>query len=188
MEPKAKYGEAVILSAPYYATLHTGYATEPPTRSSTMNNITTFLLDDHRHCDDLFAAVEQAVTATDWARAATAFASLHSAMEQHFSAEESILFPAFEAKTGMTRGPTEVMRVEHGQMRELLGAALQSLQDKDADDYAGNAETLLIMMQQHNMKEEHVLYPMCDEHLAEQCGALLQSIGSQLSQAVGHRA
>ncbi len=152
-----------------------------------MNDITTYLLDDHRHCDDLFAAVEQAVTALDWPRAGTAFANLHSAMEQHFVAEEAILFPAFEAKTGMTRGPTEVMRVEHDQMRELLSAALQSLQDKDADDYAGNAETLLIMMQQHNMKEEHVLYPMCDDHLAEQSSALLHSMGQTLSQAVGYR-
>ena len=153
-----------------------------------MTSITTFMLDDHRHCDDLFAAVEQAVTKQDWGRAASAFASLHSAMEQHFVAEEAILFPAFEAKTGMARGPTEVMRGEHTQMRELLSAALQSLEDKDADDYAGNAETLLIMMQQHNMKEEHVLYPMCDDHLADQCSTLLQSMGSQISQAVGYRA
>ena len=153
-----------------------------------MNSIKTFLLDDHRHCDDLFAAVEQAVAAADWARAASAFASLHSAMEQHFVAEEAILFPAFEQKTGMSRGPTEVMRVEHDQMRELLNAALQALQAADADDYAGNAETLLIMMQQHNMKEEHVLYPMCDEHLADQMDALLQGMGRQLSQAVGYRA
>ncbi len=153
-----------------------------------MNSIKTFLLDDHRHCDDLFAAVEQAVAAADWARATSAFAALHSAMEQHFVAEEVILFPAFEAKTGMSRGPTEVMRVEHDQMRELLTAAAQALQARDADDYAGNAETLLIMMQQHNMKEEHVLYPMCDEHLADQSGALLQSMGAQLKQTVGYRA
>ncbi len=153
-----------------------------------MTTIKTFLLDDHRHCDDLFAAVEQALARLDWERAATAFASLHSAMEQHFVAEETILFPAFEAKTGMSRGPTEVMRVEHAQMRELLAAAQQSLQARDADDYAGNAETLLIMMQQHNMKEEHVLYPMCDDHLADQSGALLQRMGNQLKQAVGYHA
>ena len=109
-------------------------------------------------------------------------------MEQHFVAEEAILFPAFEAKTGMTRGPTEVMRVEHAQMRELLSAALQSLHDKDSDDYAGNAETLLIMVQQHNMKEEHVLYPMCDEHLKDQADALLRSIGQTLQQAHGYHA
>ena len=145
-----------------------------------MNSIKTFLLDDHRHCDDLFAAVEQAVAAADWARAASAFASLHSAMEQHFVAEEAILFPAFEQKTGMSRGPTEVMRVEHDQMRELLNAALQALQAADADDYAGNAETLHIMMQQHNMKEENILYPMCDQAL----GAQVQTLGARIGQTL----
>ncbi len=153
-----------------------------------MNSIKTFLLDDHRHCDDLFADVEKALALPDWGRAASAFASLNSAMEQHFMAEETILFPAFEAKTGMSRGPTEVMRVEHVQMRALLAAAGQSLRDKDAEDYAGNTETLLIMMQQHNMKEEHVLYPMCDDHLADQSDTLLHSMGQTLSQAVGYRA
>jgi tRNA 2-thiouridine synthesizing protein A len=48
-----------------------------------------------------------------------------------------------------------------------------ALDARDGDDYAGNAETLLIMMQQHNVKEENVLYPMCDQHLADQLDALL---------------
>ena len=146
-----------------------------------MNSIKTFLLDDHRHCDDLFADVEKAVALPDWGRAASAFASLNSAMEQHFMAEETILFPAFEAKTGMSRGPTEVMRVEHVQMRALLAAAGQSLRDKDAEDYAGNTETLLIMMQQHNMKEENILYPMCDRAL----GAQVEQLAAELSTRLG---
>jgi hemerythrin-like domain-containing protein len=73
-------------------------------------------------------------------------------------------------------GPTQVMRGEHVQMRELMDAARDALLAKDADDYSGNAETLLIMMQQHNMKEENVLYPMCDQHLVDQVDVLLPQI------------
>lgn len=51
------------------------------------------------------------------------------------------------------------MRGEHDQMRELLVAAKFALDARDEDDYSGTAETLLIMMQQHNMKEENILYP-----------------------------
>jgi iron-sulfur cluster repair protein YtfE (RIC family) len=101
-------------------------------------------------------------------------------MQNHFAAEEDVLFPAFEVKTGMTMGPTQVMRDEHAQMNDLMMAAYQSLLAKDADDYSGNTETLLIMMQQHNMKEEHVLYPMCDEHLAHQVAVLLPQLRQQL--------
>jgi hypothetical protein len=50
-------------------------------------------------------------------------------------------------------------------MRELLAQMKAGLDDRDDDGFSGNAETLLIMMQQHNMKEENILYPMCDNAL-----------------------
>ena len=135
---------------------------------------------DHRRCDDIFAEVEQAVEAQEWDRASAAFSSFAKAMRLHFAAEEELLFPAFEAKSGMTMGPTQVMRGEHDQMRELIAAAQDALSAKDADDYSGNADTLLIMMQQHNMKEENVLYPMCDDHLIDQVDALLPQLHLKL--------
>ena len=131
---------------------------------------------DHRHCDELFAAVESAVNAGQWAVATEAFASYRKAMLAHFDAEEKVLFPVFEERTGMRMGPTQVMRNEHAQMRELIEAAGAGVAEKDAEEYSGYAETLLIMMQQHNMKEENVLYPMCDEHLADRMGTLIPSI------------
>ena len=45
------------------------------------------------------------------------------------------------------------------------------------------SDTLLIMIQQHNMKEENVLYPMCDQHLTDDASSLLERIGSALHQA-----
>lgn len=82
----------------------------------------------------------------------------------------------------MYRGPTQVMRGEHVQMRQLLAAAETALAKRDADDYMGNAETLLIMMQQHNVKEENVLYPMCDQHLADQLENLLPELRAQVDE------
>ena len=145
-----------------------------------MGSIRELLAADHRRCDDLFAATERFVAAAAWADADVAFGRLQRAMQDHFDAEEAILFPAFEAETGMRMGPTQVMRDEHGQMRELLAAAKAALDERNADDYSGNAETLLIMMQQHNMKEENILYPMSDQHLASQLDALLPLLQSRI--------
>jgi DUF438 domain-containing protein len=142
------------------------------------------MADDHRRCDDIFVEVEALVTAQDWDRAGARFADFRQSVLQHFAAEESLLFPAFEEKTGMHMGPTQVMRGEHIQMRELLDAALAALTAKDADDYSGNAETLLIMMQQHNMKEENVLYPMCDQHLLDYLDVLLPQLQEKIQQKV----
>ena len=86
-------------------------------------------------------------------------------MTAHFEAEEGVLFPAFEAATGMGHGPTEMMRHEHEQMRTLLAQLESACDAHDGDGYSGIAETLLMLMQQHNMKEENILYPMCDRVL-----------------------
>lgn len=145
-----------------------------------METIRDLLTNDHRQCDDLFAVVEQAVAQGEWEKADAAFARFCAAMNRHFDLEEETLFPQFEAQTGMTMGPTQVMRGEHRQMRELLAAAEVSLEARDADDYSGYAETLLIMAQQHNMKEENILYPMCDQHLSSSLDRLLPQLKSGL--------
>ncbi len=148
-----------------------------------MTTIRTFMTDDHRHCDDLFAETEQAMGAGNAQAAMAAFDHFQLATLAHFDCEEKTLFPTFEAKTGMTMGPTQVMRMEHAQMRTLLAEAKDALQAGNKDDYLGVAETLLIMMQQHNMKEENVLYPMCDQHLAAETPELLARLETELAEA-----
>lgn len=148
-----------------------------------MITIRSLMTDDHRHCDDLFAAAEKAVGNKTVPAAVAAFRLFQAAMLAHFAAEEATLFPAFEAKTGMNTGPTQVMRLEHRQMRSLLEAAGEALQAGLLDDYLGQAEALLIMMQQHNMKEENVLYPMCDQQLVAEQPVMLERLGSELALA-----
>lgn len=137
---------------------------------------TQILPDHHRHCDDLFVAAEEAVQRGDWTAAASAFERLRDQMNAHFSAEEELLFPAFEAATGNSSGPTRVMRLEHEQMRPLLAQLEAACAAHDGEGYAGAAETLLILMQQHNMKEENILYPMCDQAL----GAEAERLGAEM--------
>lgn len=141
-----------------------------------MTPIQQFMTEDHRRCDDIFVQVERHIQAQQWEPAQQAFAAFRHSLLQHFEAEETLLFPAFEAKTGMTQGPTQVMRGEHVEMRDLLQAAGDALTAKDGANYSGEAETLLIMMQQHNVKEEHMLYPMCDQRLHDEADALVSRL------------
>ncbi len=130
----------------------------------------------HKHCDDLFVAAEESVQRGDWMAAAPAFARFHDQMRAHFEAEENLLFPAFEAATGMSAGPTQMMRHEHEQMRSMLSQLAEACAAHDGEGYAGAAETLLMLMQQHNMKEENILYPMCDQAL----GAEAERVGAKM--------
>ena len=138
----------------------------------------------HRHCDDLFAAAEESAQRGDWAAAAPAFARFNDQMKAHFEAEEGLLFPAFEAATGMSAGPTQMMRHEHEQMRSLLSQLDAACAARDGEGYAGIAETLLMLMQQHNMKEENILYPMCDQALGAEAERIAAEMGALLEQ--GH--
>lgn len=131
-----------------------------------MTTISQFLAPDHKHCDELFAKAEDAASAGDWQHAASAFAAFKAALQHHFAMEEEVMFPAFEARTGMTQGPTAVMRSEHRQMNVLLDQMADTLACKNRDGFLGDADTLLILMQQHNVKEEQVLYQMADRMLA----------------------
>ncbi len=139
-------------------------------------SIQAFMASDHRFCDTYYAQAQGAAARAQWEQATSAFERFQSLVHQHFCAEEHVLFPAFEEATGMTQGPTQVMRDEHVQLRALMQAALEGLRTRDADEFSGHAETLFLMLQQHNAKEENVLYPMCDQRL----GAHADPVGEQL--------
>lgn len=131
-----------------------------------MSDIATYLGKDHVHCDRLFADAENAVAEAAWGAADTAFLAFRAATLRHFAREEDVLFPAFEARTGMSGGPTQVMRMEHQQMRDTLDGMAEALRGRNGDGYLGLSETLLMLMRQHNIKEERILYPMADNALA----------------------
>jgi len=134
-----------------------------------------YLTDDHRDCDDQFARAEAAASDGDVAAARVAFAEFEANLAHHLEMEEGVLFPEFEQATGMHGvGPTAVMRMEHEQMRGLLAQMQGALASADLDTFLGAGETLNVLIQQHNMKEEHMLYPMAEQALAASAERLLE--------------
>ncbi len=135
----------------------------------------------HQACDADWAAAEEHALRGRWVEAAPALQRFLGEMAKHLSAEEAVLFPAFEEATGMTGGPTTVMRFEHDQLRELFGQLEQALKARDAERFAGAGETMLVLLQQHNLKEERMLYPACDQALGRSAavvGQLEQRLGA----------
>jgi len=141
-----------------------------------MQLISDYMNKDHKHCDAAFARAEDMAAAGDWTGLARDGGTFLREMERHIGLEEELLFPAFEEKTGMTSGPTETMRTEHEQMRGMFAQMRAAIEAKDAEQYLGNAETLLILLQQHNMKEESMMYPMLDQALGEDARSLLTQL------------
>jgi uncharacterized protein (DUF2249 family) len=130
-------------------------------------SLRTFLAEDHRRCDALYAEAEAAAQAGDSERTRNLSAAFSFGMHRHFTMEEEGFFTEFEARAGMQGGgPTEIMREEHAQMRGLLDRLDAAAAAADFKTLLSAGETLLILMEQHNVKEEQMLYVFADEVFA----------------------
>jgi iron-sulfur cluster repair protein YtfE (RIC family) len=138
-----------------------------------MATILDYLSSDHRACDDLFASVEAAVAQRDWEGARAQFDRFAAAMLHHLAREEQVLFPAFEACTANDMGPTRVMRMEHEQIRRLMQDLARTVADADHCRALGLSETLNLLLQHHNLKEEDLLFPMFDQMLDDERAGLI---------------
>jgi len=124
--------------------------------------ITSYMRNEHRACDDIFVQAEKEVIEGNFPQAIEKFEAFADETLRHFKKEEESLFPTFEGITGNTEGPTRVMKFEHEQVRGLMGKMAEALSNEDKDAYLSLAESMMILLQQHNMKEEQMLYAMCD--------------------------
>ena len=137
-------------------------------------SIAGFMTEDHRSCDGDLALVEQLVEAEKWAEALEVWQRFDATTRCHFQREEEFLFPAFEAAMGSTQGPTQVMRMEHEQVRAILPVLEASVREQDATRFLGMSDTLMVLIQQHNMKEEQILYPMSEQVIPDTEAVLAQ--------------
>jgi len=112
-----------------------------------------FFAQDHRDCDSKWAELEGLLDSGNSDATNQAWKEFDDSMRRHFAMEEDVLFPAFDARSGMGGGgPTAMMRMEHQQMRGLL-------------DQIGAA-----------MREEGMLYPMAQNMLAGEWAALAEQL------------
>jgi iron-sulfur cluster repair protein YtfE (RIC family) len=132
-----------------------------------MATITSFLTEDHRYADGQFAAVADAASQGAMQQAEQKLALFRTALESHMRIEEDVLFPAFELATGITSGPTAVMRHEHQQMLKALDDMREACVKADAKRFDSIATSFLHVLNSHSAKEETVLYPMCDRVLRD---------------------
>jgi len=140
-------------------------------------NLAEFFTQDHRQCDDRWVEVEAAAGKADTERVKQLWLAFDGALREHLRREEEVLFPAFEQATGMTNGgPTFVMRSEHEQMRGLLDQMGGAADAGDSQELVDLGDTLLMLIQQHNQKEEHMLYPMAEQALAANWPSLREKL------------
>lgn len=126
-------------------------------------SVSEYLQGDHHRLDAILQETQARVQAGDFKAAGAAFGEFKCGLNWHIDVEEQVLFPTFEASTGMSSGgPTVVMRHEHVLIRGAMDEASAGLAAADAGRFATAVSALLGVLGEHNMKEEQILYPMTD--------------------------
>ena len=138
--------------------------------------IKDFMTHKHRECDHFLAEAEDAVEKGEFDAALEKYLAFKNETLKHFDMEEEYLFPMFEQKTGMTQGPTQVMRMEHAQAKSLFEKMDEAYNAKDKDRIFGLGESMNILLQQHNAKEEQMLYTMMQQHLMNQNDEIVEKL------------
>lgn len=140
----------------------------------TKNRIGGFFEKDHDEIDELLAAVDCARLGEALRR----FAEFDRRLERHIVWEESLLFPAVvSAAPHLEHGPVAMMLMEHQGIRGSKAEAMRLLRDGDAVGARRAIGEMVEVLGPHNMKEERILYPACDELLAGPAAdALLASV------------
>jgi iron-sulfur cluster repair protein YtfE (RIC family) len=137
-----------------------------------MTAITDTFTEDHHRCDRLLAAAEASTGGSDWSAIGAAATALVTAMDRHFALEEEIVFPALAQVFFVAENPIEIMCSEHAQMRQLLAEIGEAVDARDKHALLGILETLHFLVQQHNYKEEGIIYPMADGALPERASEM----------------
>nr|WP_142248093.1 hemerythrin domain-containing protein [Alkalihalobacterium alkalinitrilicum] len=96
-----------------------------------------------------------------------------SQLEPHSEREEGILFPMLAAHIGQNMGPIAVMEYEHDQAKTYLRKFLSETEElglkvelNDIRTLANYAAQAYLILSEHFMKEENVLFPLAEQFLS----------------------
>ncbi len=126
--------------------------------------ITGALQGEHRWIDQRLERSHQGITSGH--ADPGPFKEAATALRRHIYLEEEVLFPLLEAR-GLA-DPLWVMVQEHGEIWRLLDRTQELIESGAGQGRIANTfKALLSLLEEHNFKEEQVLYPMADVLVGE---------------------
>lgn len=139
-----------------------------------MVSLSAALTREHR---DIDTGIEEFIDGLDLdVMALEPLLTAFEALRRHIYLEETFLFPPIR-QAGVLM-PVLVMLREHGRLWELMDQLTELVLDSKHpaevdDELASTCRELLAELEQHNSKEEPIIYPHADADLTEEAAAQL---------------
>ena len=121
------------------------------------------LRDEHRRIVQKLRRLRELVRGgIEAERVSSLLGELTRLLEKHFDVEERLIFPMLLVATRQAAADAvDLLREEHGTIRELLGAVLEKAGQGEIDRAA--LERAIRAVGRHRIREEHLLYPLFEE-------------------------
>lgn len=110
----------------------------------------------------------------DWVSAQESFDRFRRACEEHMDVEEREMFPALDAELG-ERSPAAGLRNEHKRFRQMCAYIAACIELRDADAAAFALNRFGDQFEAHDLREEWILFPMCERLLPPERLAALRA-------------
>lgn len=151
-------------------TLHDDGTREEPERS-----VAAAFTREHHQIDEGIERFLADTAERDPARRARPLLSAMEALRRHIYLEEEVVFPRLPP--GPLMMPLMVMRREHGELWTRMDALAEILEDDSSASGIVDACTeLLSLLEDHNRKEEPIIYPHLDTDLSPQEQSLVREL------------
>lgn len=134
---------------------------------SVFSTISQYVRSDYERVLKLFCEFERLLK-YDIETANEVYHQFDKALRRHIRLEDSLLFPLYESYTNFGQdGPTLIMRNEHRVLEDLLNAISCVLIRDLAVDHSLRYQ-LKALLDEHNGKEEKMIYPAMDDLLSDE--------------------
>lgn len=151
-----------------------------------MHKVSNYLAHDHDRCDGLYADAVALVAAHDWEQAAVSFLAFAEAMRRHVEMEERVIYPAFEQLLANTAAPTQSLHAEHQLLCEIMYRMSMAIKRRDVIEFSDHADSFRLTTEQHNLKEEGILFPMFDKLLRPRYDELVRAMDGLRAEHTRH--
>lgn len=141
-----------------------------------MGFVTRFMNADHKYIDQLWS--EFLSEKDDAIRVAELFDKFNTHIQKHISLEDNVLFPRFDAFTGLSNeeGPTCIARRDHTSILKLMKKVQDACERHDIKEVQNTGEHLGRVLAAHRQRENNIQYPVLDRFMEEDewCAILAQ--------------
>ncbi|MEK8089708.1 hemerythrin domain-containing protein [Thermithiobacillus plumbiphilus] len=142
-----------------------------------METLSQIFTEHHHLLDRLFDAARASIKGGDWMLAEPEFQHFRREIEKHMAVEESYLFPAMTAGAdAQDIALVEILRKGHQDLRSFFEEILEAILSHDAEEALALMDTVSIILEQHDKREEDELYPAVDRLFTGQRGPVLQAV------------